>query len=159
LKPAPHFEAPGGTPLEGEADGREIETRVQSAAAIETEFRIELVKIMHDAADRRTLVIVELLIKNAKGDGAAVGHEIFADVAAGVREARGKLIGSGEQQQARSFGAVGGKNHGFGFLQMNIALAVEIEGADCAAVLVSLDAMDVAVRANFAAAGFFRPSE
>jgi len=57
------------------------------------------------------------------------------------------------------FGAVGGKNHGFGFLQMNIALPVEIEGAGGAAVLVSLDAMDVAVRANFAAAGFFRPSE
>ncbi len=110
---------------------------------------------MHDAADSRALVIVQLLVESAVGERAAVGHEILADVAAGIRQAGGKLVGRGEQQKPRSFGAVGGKNHGFGFLQVGVALGIEIGGADHATVLVGLDAADVTVGANFATAGFF----
>src|SRR5713101_5197217 len=111
---------------------------------------------MHDTADGGAFVVVQLLVENAVGEGAAVGHEIFADVAAGIGEARWKLIRSGEQEQARSLGAVGGKYDGFGLLQVSVALGVEIDGANGAAVFVGFDAMNVAVRANLAAAGFFR---
>src|ERR1700730_19269175 len=109
---------------------------------------------MKQAADGETFVIVDGMLEDGGGDAAAVEHEIFADDAAGVGETVGELFVGGEQKQARSFGAVGADDYGFGFLQMRVAFFVEVNGAGDAAVAVQLDAMDVGVGANFAAAGF-----
>src|SRR6266404_2597112 len=95
------------------------------------------------------------MIEDAGGYAAAVEHEVFADDAAGVGEAVGKLFVGGEQKQARSFGAVGADDYGFGFLEMRVAMFVEIDGSGCAAVAIHFNAMDVGIGANFAAAGFF----
>src|SRR5712671_7562268 len=95
------------------------------------------------------------MIEDAGGDAAAVEHEVFTDDTAGVGETVGKLFVGGEQQQARSFGAIGADDYSFGFLQMRVAMFVEIDGAGGAAVAIQFDAMDVGIGANFAAAGFF----
>src|SRR5437879_11878114 len=110
---------------------------------------------MQNAADGEAFVVVELLFKYASGDAAAVQHEIFTDDAAGVGQAVGELFIGGEQEQARGFGAVGADDDGFCFLQMRVALFVEVDGAYGAAVAVRLNAMDVGGGPDFAAAGFF----
>src|SRR5712671_5001583 len=95
------------------------------------------------------------VIEDAGGDAAAVEHEVFADDAAGVGETVGKLFVGGEKKETRSFGTVGADDYGFGFLQVRVAMFVEVDGAGGAAVAIHFNAMDVGVRANFAAAGFF----
>src|SRR6267154_4998380 len=95
------------------------------------------------------------MIEDAGRDAAAVEHEVFADDAAGVGETVGKLFVGGEKKETRSFGTVGADDYGFRFLQMRVAMFVEIDGAGGAAVAIHFDAMDVGVRANFAATGFF----
>src|SRR5882757_9514190 len=95
------------------------------------------------------------MIEDASGYAAAVEHEVFADDAAGVGETIGKLFVGGEQQQARSFGAIGADDYSFGFLQMRVAMFVEIDGAGGAAVAIHFNAVDVGIRANLAAAGLF----
>ncbi len=114
---------------------------------------------MEDAADREAFVIVEGMLENGGGDTAAVEHQVFANDAAGVGEAVGKLLVGGEEKQSRSFRAVGADHHSFGLLQMRVALFVEVDGAADAAVVVHFDAMDVGVRADFAAAGFLRHAD
>src|SRR5882762_3852279 len=95
------------------------------------------------------------MIEDAGGDAAAVEHEIFADDAAGVGETVGKLFVCGEQQKARSFGTISADDYGFGLLQVRVAMFVEVDSSGGAAVAIHFNAMDVGVRANFAAAGFF----
>src|SRR5712671_7193387 len=95
------------------------------------------------------------MIEDAGGDAAAVEHEVFADDAAGVGETVGKLFVSGEEKEARSFGTIGADDYGFRFLQMRVAMFVEVDGSGGAAVAIHFDAMDVGIGANFAAAGFF----
>src|SRR5882762_1212499 len=95
------------------------------------------------------------MIEDAGGYAAAVEHEVFADDAAGVGETVGKLFVGGEQKKARSFGTVGADDYGFGSLEMRVAMFIEVDGAGGAAVAIQFNAMDVGVRANFAAAGFF----
>src|SRR6266436_1344869 len=111
---------------------------------------------MEEAADGETFVIIEGMLENGVGDTAAVEHEVFADHAAGIGEAVGKLFVGGQQKQAGSLRAVGADYDGFCFLQMRVALLVKVDRASHAAVVVHFDAMDVGVGANFAAAGFFR---
>src|SRR5713226_10289680 len=94
------------------------------------------------------------MLEDGVGDAAAVEHEVLADYAAGVGEAVGELLVGGEEKQARSFGTVGADYDGFGFLQVRVALFVEVDGTGDAAVVVHFDAMDVGVGANLAAAGF-----
>src|ERR1700730_2197180 len=87
---------------QGEADGRHIETGVETAAAVETDFvGIEFVKIVENAADCETFVVVERMFEYAHGHGAAVEHEMLADFAAAVSEAVGKLCIGGEEKEAR----------------------------------------------------------
>src|SRR5712672_1825077 len=95
------------------------------------------------------------MIEDAGGDAAAVEHEVFSDDTAGVGETIGKLFVGGEQQQARSFGAIGADDYGFGFLQMLVAMFVEIDCAGGAAVAIHFNAVDVGIGPDFAAAGFF----
>src|SRR6267154_2374234 len=95
------------------------------------------------------------MIEDAGGDAAAVEHGVFTDDPAGVGETVGRLFVGGEQQQARSFGAIGADDYSFGFLQMRVAMFVEIDGAGGAAVSIHFNAMDVGVGMNFAAAGLF----
>src|SRR5258706_11630619 len=95
------------------------------------------------------------MIEDAGGHAAAVEHEIFADDAAGVGETVGKLFVCGKQQQARSFGAIGADDYGFGFLQVRVAMFVEVDGAGGAAVAIPFNAMDVGIGTNLAAAGLF----
>src|ERR1700738_4611227 len=99
------------------------------------------------------------MLEHGSGDAAAVEHEVFAYDAAGIGEAIGKLFVGGEEKEARSFGAVGADDYCFGFLEMGVALFVEIDGAGDAAVVVHFDAMDVRVGTDFAAAGFFRHAD
>src|ERR1700676_2265938 len=94
------------------------------------------------------------MLEDSGGDTPAVEHEIFADDAAGIGETVGELLVGGEEKQARSFGAVGADDYSFGFLQVSVALFVEVGGAGDAAVVVHLNAMDVGVGADLAAAGF-----
>src|SRR6266852_2404711 len=111
---------------------------------------------MEEAANGETFVIIEWMLENGVGDTAAVEHEVFADDAAGIGEAVGKLLVRGEEKQAGRFRAVGADYDGFCFLQVRVALFVEVDRSGDAAVVVHFDAMDVGVGANFAAAGFFR---
>src|SRR4029077_5724387 len=81
--------APGGRAWRQTADGkanrRNVEARVNAAAAVEADLlRIQFVKIVEQTADRKPLVIVEGLLENGVGDAAAVEHEIFANDAAGI---------------------------------------------------------------------------
>src|SRR5580704_9444311 len=80
---------------------------------------------------------------------------MLADFAAAVGEAVGKLFVGGEEQKARGFGTVRAEYDSFGFLALNVPLCVEINGSGGAAVVVELDAVNVRIRADFAAAGFF----
>src|SRR5712664_39887 len=56
---------------------------------------------------------------------------------------------------AGPFRAVGADYDGFCFLQVRVALFVEVDRSGDAAVVVHFDAMDVGIGADFAAAGFF----
>ncbi len=114
---------------------------------------------MEEAADGETFVIIEGMLENGVGDTAAVEHEVFADDAAGIGEAVGKLLVRGEEKQAGRFRAVGADYDGFCFLQMRIALLVKVDRASHAAVVVHLDAMDVGLGANLAMAGFLRHAD
>src|SRR5580704_5483212 len=146
----------GREAAQGETYRRHVETRVEAAAAMEANFiGVQLVKIVEDAADGEAFVIVERLFKYGRRDAAAVEHQIFADIAAAVGEAIGKLLVGREQEQARSFRAVRADDDSFGFLAPDAALRVEINGAGGAAGGVKFDAVNVRVRADFAAAGFF----
>ncbi len=58
---------------------------------------------MEEAADGETFVIIEGMLENGVGDTAAVEHEVFADDAAGIGEAVGKLLVRGEEKQAGRF--------------------------------------------------------
>src|SRR5271167_1310146 len=116
---------------------------------------VEFVKIVEDAADGKALVIVQRMLEDADGKRAAVEHQMLADFAAAVGEAVGKLFVGGEEKQARGFRAIGAHDDGFGFLALDVALRVEINSARSAAIGVEFDAVNVGVRTNFAAAGFF----
>src|SRR5258708_16846555 len=111
---------------------------------------------MEEAADGEPFVIMEGMLEKGVGDTAAVEHEVFADDAAGMGEAVGKVLVRGEEKEAGRFRAVGADYDGFCFLQVRVALFVEVDRSGDAAVVVHFDAMDVGVGANFAAAGFFR---
>src|SRR5580704_12320021 len=146
----------GREAAQGETYRRHVETRVQAAAAVEANFvGVQLVKIVEDAADGEAFVIVERLFKYSRGNAAAVEHQILADIAAAIGEAIGKLLVGGEQEQTRSFRAVRADDDGFGFLALDVSPGVEINGAGGAAGGVKFDAMNVGIRADFAAAGFF----
>jgi len=113
-----------------ESHGRKIETRVNSATAVETDFlRVEFVKVMKDAADREAFVVVERFVENAHRNATAIEHEILANKAAGIRQAVGKLFVRGEQQQAWSFRSVRANHDGFRFLQVHVAPFVKVNSA------------------------------
>src|ERR1700752_2449220 len=95
------------------------------------------------------------MLKDAHGDRAGVEHQILAYKNAGISEAIRKLLVGGEQKQARGFGAVGADDDCFGFLEMGVALLVEVDSTDGAAVSVGFNAMDVGIWSDFAAASFF----
>src|SRR5260370_6028905 len=103
------------------------------------------------AAGGETFVIIEGMHENGVGDTAAVEHEVFADDAAGIGEAVGKLLVRGEEKQAGRFRAVGADYDGFCFLQMRIALLLKVDRASHAALGVHLDSMDVGDWAEFGA--------
>src|SRR5206468_4279947 len=115
-------------------------------------LRIQFVKIMEDAADSETLVVVQGVLENGSGDPAAVEHKVFANDAAGIGEAIGELFVGGKQKEPRSLRTIRAHNDGLGFLEVHVALFVEVGGADDTAGVIRLDAMHVRVRANFAAA-------
>src|SRR5712691_33151 len=145
----------GGQGAGSKSYGRPIEARVESSSTVESNLLgIQLVKVVQEAADREALVIVEGMLEDARAGRVAVEHQIFANDAAGIGEAIGELLVGGEQKQTWSFGAVGADDHGLSSLQMRVALLVEVDGAGDTAVAVQFDAMDVGVRADFAAPGF-----
>src|SRR5260370_938132 len=94
--------------------------------------------------------MVERVFEYGGRDAAAVEHQIFADVAATIGEAVGKLFIGAEQKEARSLGAVRANDYGFGFLALEIALRGEINGAGGPAGGVQLDAVHIGIRADFA---------
>src|SRR6267378_3194874 len=60
---------------ESKADGSEIEARVETATAVETDLVvIELIKIVEDAADREAFVVIERMLKLGKYGAAAIEH-------------------------------------------------------------------------------------
>src|SRR5262245_52019104 len=149
--------AAGWQAAKSKADGSNVEARVHSAAAVEADFlRLQLVKIVQDAADRESFVVIHGLVKYAHGDRAGVKHQVLADISAGIRQTVGKLAGSRKQQEPRRFRTIGGKNYGLGVLQVHIFLFVEIKSTGGCAVLVHLDFVHVAVWTDFALTGFFR---
>ena len=67
LKSLPQRGVPGGRAAERETDRRDIEARVETTAAVEADFlRIEFVKIMKDAADGESLVVVERMLEHGR---------------------------------------------------------------------------------------------
>ncbi len=113
---------------------------------------------MQNAADGKSFVIVQRMFENGHAGGAGIHHQVFPDEAAGIGQTIRELLVRGKQQQPRSLRAIGANNHGLGFLQMDGSLLVEVRRAGNAAVRAGLDAVDVAVGADFAAPGFFRHS-
>src|SRR5579859_7045428 len=95
------------------------------------------------------------MLEDRSGNAAAVEHEIFADDAAGIGQTVGELLTGGKKQQARSFRAIGADDNGFGLLQMRVALFVEVDSTGNPPVAVRRDAMNVRIRTNLAAGGFF----
>src|SRR5579863_10282619 len=68
-------------PAHREIDGRRIESRIQSAASAESDFlRIEFVKVVENAADGKTFVIVDGVLEEPHRDRAAVEHQILANI-------------------------------------------------------------------------------
>ena len=115
-------------PAGGKPDGGEIKTRVETAATVDAElFGIHFIKIVKDAADGKSFVIVERFVKHSISNRGGIGHEIFADKAAGVRKAVGKLIRRGKQEQSRSLGAIGTDDHGLSPLQVLVLLGVKVD--------------------------------
>src|SRR6266850_4866866 len=65
----------GRESAESKADGSEIEARVETATAVETDLIvIKLIKIVEDAADGVAFVVVEGILKLGKYGAAAVEH-------------------------------------------------------------------------------------
>src|ERR1700693_3018978 len=65
----------GRESAESKADGSEIEARVETATAVETDLIvIKLVKIVEDAADSEALVVVKRMLKLDKYGAAAIEH-------------------------------------------------------------------------------------
>src|SRR5580692_5580708 len=81
---------------------------------------------------------------------------MLADHAAAIGEAVRKLLVGREQEQAGSFRAIRADDHGFCFLALDVALLIEINGASGTAIGIQFNAVHVRIRANLAAAGFFR---
>src|SRR5260370_11960315 len=91
------------------------------------------------------------MLENGGSYASDVEHEIFANDAAGIGKAVRKLFVGGEQKQTWSFRAVGTDDDRSRFLQMRVAVFVEVDGAGYSAVVVHFDAMDVGVGADLAA--------
>ena len=113
---------------------------------------------MQDAAHGNTLIVIQRVFKNRHGRGTAVQHQVFADEAAGIRQAIRKLLAGREEQQSWSLRAVSADDDSFGSLKMRHALLVEVGRADNAAVRAGFDTVDVAIGADLTSAGFFRHS-
>src|SRR4029077_2847699 len=88
------------------------------------------------------------MFEETYGAGVAIEHQVFADEAAGVGEAVRELPVGGEQEQARGFRAVGTNDDNFSFLQMSVALFIEINGAGDAAQLIRFNSMNIGIRPN-----------
>ena len=81
-----------------QTDRRQIEPRVKPAAATEADLiRVEFVKVVEDPADSETFLVVERVLKNARGNRAAVEHQMLADHSAAIGEAIWKLLVGGQQ--------------------------------------------------------------
>src|SRR6267378_3026218 len=64
-----------GESAESKADGSEIEARVKTSTAVETDLVvIKLIKIVEDAADGEPLVVVERMLKLGKYGATAIEH-------------------------------------------------------------------------------------
>src|SRR5260370_42406780 len=88
--------------------------------------------------------------KNGVGDTADVEHEVFADDAAGIGEAVGKLLVRRGEKQAGRVRAVGADYDGFCFVEWRVASFVEVDRSGGSAVVVSLDGTDGGVGGDVA---------
>src|ERR1700735_989646 len=96
-----------GQNTSGKTNRRQIKSRIDPAAAVEAELlRVEFVKIMNDAADRKSLVVVERLFKHSDRNGTRIEHQMLADESAGIGESIRKLFVGRKQQQPRRFSSV-----------------------------------------------------
>src|SRR5262249_2944550 len=108
---------------------------------------------MQNSANRKTFVIVEQMFEETHTPRVAIEHQVFTDETRGVCKATGKLLVGGEQEQARCLRAVRADYDGLGPLQMRVLLVVEIDSASDVARTVHFEAINVGIRANFAAPG------
>src|SRR5438034_3880382 len=76
--------------VERVSDRRQIQSKVEPAAADETELRVELVQVPHDSRRHDAFEAVHLVIERANREPAAVEHEVLPHDAARVREPRWK---------------------------------------------------------------------
>ena len=85
--------------VQRESDWSGVKSRVQAAATAKSDFlRIQLVKIVENAAYREAFVIVQRMFEYAQGNRAAVQHQILAYHTAGIiREAIRKLRVGGHE--------------------------------------------------------------
>src|SRR5580692_388056 len=146
-----------GQNTSGKTNRRQIESRIDPAAAVEADLlRVELVKIMNDAADRKSLVVVQRLFKYADRNGTRIEHQVFANRSARIREAIRKLLVGRKQQQPRGLCAVRGKYNRFRLLQMHVALGIKVNRPSRASVRIDLNLVYVGIWPNFAAPRLLR---
>src|SRR5271157_5010594 len=73
----------GGQAAHGKVNRGDVESGVESTAADEADLlRIEFVEIVHDAADGKTFKVVGRIVEEPQRNGAAIKHEVLADVTA-----------------------------------------------------------------------------
>src|SRR6267143_3665921 len=120
-------------------DGCEIDSRVKSAPAVESDLLwIEFVEIVQYAANGVALVFVEGMLVQAGYRRVGIEHKVFANDPARIREAVRKLFIRRKQKQSWSLGAVGANDYCLGPLQMYVALLIEVHGTGRAAVRIRL---------------------
>ena len=146
-------------PREREADGIEIETRVDAAASMKAALRIGLVEIVDDTRGLNALEFVQRVFENPKRLKAAVDHQVLAYQAAGVGQPLGEPAGFRHQQQSRRFASVGADHHGLGPLEDFAPIRIEVDRAPDPAIRSGLDLARIRIRADFAAPGALRDGD
>src|SRR5712691_8412657 len=147
----------GRQPSQSEKVRRKIETRIESATAVETDLLgIQFIEIMKDSAVREAFVIIERMFEQAHATGITIEHQVFADQTRRIGPAVWKLFVGGVQQQSRSLRAVRADHDGLRPLQLRVLPLVEIGNAGDTARTVPFKATNVGIWANFTPPGSLR---
>src|SRR5258708_7288572 len=74
---------------------------------------LDLEEIVNNAADRKALVMIQGMLEKSPGDRAGIENQVLPNQAAGIREALGKPLVGGEQEQTGGLRAVRADYNGF----------------------------------------------